>query len=368
MGGSSYGSFAFVTKWFQKRTVSTGTHLKFAETTRKTTKMTINCFKAAIQTITSCNRAAIDMVLHRSNVNCGDAIQLYTEAIKIVQETLVATITDPNSACEHQCHLHLLPHMISVSAHRTSHQQECNLVDSSTESSLALPPNALPIYNCLFDLQINYFKDDDTAAAAAAALADAPAYKVKESDLIGVIGGILLYNIGTLYAIMAPSALLATSMNNAGSIPSLKSRNSRSYWGGRNSAFGSSPSQVMHEWMGRAVALLKSACEVLLLEGANSRAGLLSHTRENEIDSIVYFVQLAIWNNLAHLHSHFICLQQVRHCLSSMRQTMLQYRSSLLSSPVMSTEMHRLDQDAIVFEMNLFLLCDCHQLSTAPAA
>jgi hypothetical protein len=139
------------------------THLK----QQKKTTMTINCFKAAIERTISFNTTAIGIVSRRSNVNCGDAIQLYTEAIKNVQEMLVATITDPNSTCEHQCHLHVLPHMISVSAHRTSHQQEFNLVDSSTESSLVLPPNALPIYNCLFDLQINYFKDDDNAAAPA---------------------------------------------------------------------------------------------------------------------------------------------------------------------------------------------------------
>jgi hypothetical protein len=130
-----------------------------------------------------------------------------------------------------------------------------------------------------------------------------------------------------------------------------------------------SPPQVMEEWMGRAVALLQNASEVLLLEVVNSPSGLLSHTRVRGMEPAVFFIQLAIQNNLAHLNSHFMCVEHVRQCLIFMRQILNQYRSSLLTSHhVRTTAMQLLDHDTIVFEMNLFLLCDGHALVLAPAA
>jgi hypothetical protein len=255
-----------------------------------------------MQRISSFNKTAIEIVSCGLDTRCVDAITLCVEAIKTMQDMSVAAIFDTHYICDHHCiycHIQSLLHCCYKSVLFVAVEQN--------------HPTALPLYNYLFDGQIEYVNnnDDDNIALAS---------RVRKVMLLVSLAQFLLYNFGTLYAVMAPNMALASSTKNSkdpvncASISSVieNSNSSSCYSGNSLSAASWNSHHDVHisplQGMGRTVELLQNASDVLFLEVANSPSGLLSHTRVRGIESVVRFIQLAIWNNLACLYAHFICV------------------------------------------------------------
>jgi hypothetical protein len=314
-----------------------------------------HCKIQALQSIMARNADAVSCAVRGSEVDFTTAISLLADSLRQIQGLLVSTASSSSSdepfSRDESMRLHLRSHPISpTSACDTSSSS------SSIVPSMDVPPNSFLAYRCLFELAICHVDDhvsDDNNDI----------YAIDDGDWVAGIGAVLLYNIGTLYSLLATTpAVLA--------VPSSSSHDAQ----------GTAQRRMM-----QAMNLLCHAMD--FLEQLDLSGEILDGPRLWAHRSTLPLLRLAILNNMAYLYSFFMRLDDMHQCLEQMHETLSAYRSTCMyESMTLSyikndgtevwrtleeTEHHAAimyESDFDIFDMNQFLLCKRESFPAAPAA
>jgi hypothetical protein len=286
------------------------------------------------------NSAAIAIVSNGSNYRVTDAFTLLVKAIRKLR-----IVANEASSLDGISGVHW---RLEIQSYPISWLNQCNESSavSGDVSRLDLarcPPNSLPAFDVLFDYRLTSCNSSEMACHANCS-----------SSALVLVGALLLYNLGTLHTLFAKD--LACDELCASDL----------YAEDTALAEAKVPAYSMEQSMLHAIKLLEKAKELINHEKSLSAKALTVQPN----NSVKFLVELGVMNNLAHLYSHFLQAEEVKHCLENMHLPLQEYRTLFapLSTLGDASIIPFLVEQLILFEMTLFLLGNQHALVAAPAA
>jgi hypothetical protein len=296
--------------------------------------------EALIADITDINSQALEGTASGSYEGFSAAAELMVTALRKARTVL--QVAEGGILEMSALELQIEPRLVT-SSKSTRCSGHTGMHRSPSSDILAITPsNSFSLYSYIFDIRLTICQESLPMQSNAL-------------NCVESLCSVLMYNIGTLYALKASNAIVVASCENHSCE-------------GKKMLGSKSPPQAARCCMMKALDVLQRAVEI----SANDDIA-------TELDSSLLVLRLAALNNLAYLWSHFLCVDQMVCCLELMRLTLAWYYYHL-SNACAETDLveedarqddrdFRMQPDCLaIFEMNIVLLRDPSSVAAAPAA